>query len=108
MPALEAFSRRWHIACDDLPLPMLTLMTFHTIWCVVVMVAYVGAYENLHTCPHGYTFGVYMLCVIFVFAAAWTIELAIYHASMKGAPTLVIVPHRRSGRTRSSCASSTS
>lgn len=85
MPALEAFGRKWHIASDDLPLPMLTLMTFHTIWCVVVMIAYVGAYENLHTCPHGYTFGVYMLCVIFVFAAAWTIELAIYHASMKGA-----------------------
>ena len=27
---------------------------------------------------------VYMLSVIFVFAAAWSIELAIYHYSMKG------------------------
>ena len=27
---------------------------------------------------------VYMLGVIFVFAAAWSIELAIYHYSMKG------------------------
>ena len=32
MPALEAFGRRWHIASDDLPLPMLSLMTVHTVW----------------------------------------------------------------------------
>jgi len=184
MPAMEAFGRRWHIGSDDLPLPMISLMTVHTVWrvprlhwrrralprrhrpltrcapapaaahrCLIVFFAYVGAlpcrgaplpgraarlhappgararaagahlaspaaragaYENLHACPHGFLFGVraaprpncwgqaracapphtrarprrsaqlYMMGVIFVFAAAFVIELLIYQTSMKG------------------------
>jgi hypothetical protein len=33
MPAMSAFGRRWHIGSDDLPLPMISLMTVHTLWC---------------------------------------------------------------------------
>jgi len=33
MPAMEAFGRRWHIGSDDLPLPMISLMSVHVIWC---------------------------------------------------------------------------
>lgn len=29
---MEAFGRRWHIGSDDLPLPMISLMTVHTVW----------------------------------------------------------------------------
>jgi hypothetical protein len=34
MPAMEAFGRRWHIGSDDLPLPMISLMAVHVVWCV--------------------------------------------------------------------------
>ena len=30
---MEAFGRRWHIGSDDLPLPMISLMAVHVVWC---------------------------------------------------------------------------
>jgi hypothetical protein len=39
MPAMEAFGRRWHIGSDDLPLPMISLMTVHTVWHAPPLVA---------------------------------------------------------------------
>ena len=42
MPAMEAFGRRWHIGSDDLPLPMISLMAVHVVWCAAPPLGHAG------------------------------------------------------------------
>ena len=84
MPSLVCFGRRWHAASDDLPLPSLSLMVFHLVWCIIVVTAYSSAAANLESCPRGSEFSVYLLGVVVVFAAAAAVEAALCRSSLRG------------------------